>query len=73
MHKADIADENDELKQYIQCYDRMFERAHRRLNNLRQEYEKSKQYLPHKRYPLLKEMVKTVIEDKKLVPEKSDD
>lgn len=73
MHKAEIAAENEELKHYVQCYDHMFERAHRRLSNLRQEYEESKQYLPPKRYPLLKEMVKTVIRDKKLMPDGFDD
>lgn len=73
MHKAEIADENDELKHYIQCYDHMFERARRRLSNLRKEYEESKQYLLPKRYPLLKEMVKTVITDKKLMPDRPDD
>lgn len=73
MHKVEIAAENEELKHYVQCYDHMFERAHRRLSNLRQEYEESKQYLPPKRYPLLKEMVKTVIRDKKLMPDGFDD
>lgn len=73
MHKAEIAAENEELKHYVQCYDHMFERAHRRLSTLRQEYEESKQYLPPKRYPLLKEMVKTVIRDKKLMPDGFDD
>lgn len=70
---AEIAAENEELKHYVQCYDHMFERAHRRLSNLRQEYEESKQYLPPKRYPLVKEMVKTVIRDKKLMPDGFDD
>lgn len=69
MHKADIATENEELKHYVQCYDHMFERAQKRLINLRQQYEESKQHLPPKRYPLLKEMVKTVIRDKKLMPD----
>lgn len=69
MHKAEIATENEELKHYVQCYDHMFERAQKRLINLRQQYEESKQHLPPKRYPLLKEMVKTVIRDKKLMPD----
>lgn len=69
MHKAEIADQNEELRHYIQCYDHMFERAHKRLSNLRQEYEKSKQQRSHNRYPRLKEMVKAVIEDKKLMPD----
>lgn len=73
MHKAEIDDENDELKHYIECYDHMFVRARRQLSNLRQEYEESKQYLPPKRYPLLKEMVKTVVGDKKLMPDGFDD
>lgn len=68
MHKAEIADENEELKHYIQCYDHMFVRAHGRLSNLRQQYEESKQHRPHNRYPLLKEMVKAVIKDKRLLP-----
>lgn len=69
MHKAEIATENEELQHYVQCYDHMFERAQKRLINLRQQYEESKQHLPPKRYPLLKEMVKTVIRDKKLMPD----
>nr|XP_034317525.1 uncharacterized protein LOC105341738 [Crassostrea gigas] len=73
MHKAEIADQNEELKHYIQCYDHMFERAHKRLSNLRHEYEKSKQQRPHNRYPRLKEMVKAVIEDKKLMPDGFDE
>eukprot|EP00105_Crassostrea_gigas_P025919 XP_011446673.1 PREDICTED: uncharacterized protein LOC105341708 [Crassostrea gigas] len=68
MHKAEIADENEELKHYIQCYDHMFVRAHGRLSNLRQQYEESKQHRPHNRYPLLKEMVKAVIKDIRLLP-----
>lgn len=73
MHKAEIADQNEELKHYTQCYDHMFERAHKRLSNLRHEYEKSKQQRPHNRYPRLKEMVKAVIEDKKLMPDGFDE
>lgn len=69
MHKAEISDENDELKHYLQCYDHMFVRAHRILSNLRQQYQESKQNLPQKRYLLLKEMVKTVIGDQKLMPD----
>lgn len=69
MHKSEIAEENDELKHHIQCYDSKFLRAHNRLNKLRQEYSASKQYLPPKRYRLLKEMIETVVEDSKLKPD----
>ncbi|XP_062589480.1 uncharacterized protein LOC134251137 isoform X1 [Saccostrea cucullata] len=69
MHKAEIADENEELKHHIQCYDSKFLRAHNRLTKLRQEYVESKQYLPPKRYRLLKEMIETVVEDSKLRPD----
>ena len=69
MHKAEIADENDELKHHIQCYDSKFLRAHNRLSKLQQEYAASKQYLPPKRYRLLKEMIETVVEDSKLKPD----
>lgn len=69
MHKSEIAEENDELKHHIQCYDSKFLRAHNRLNKLQQEYSASKQYLPPKRYRLLKEMIETVVEDSKLKPD----
>nr|XP_022313630.1 uncharacterized protein LOC111118439 isoform X3 [Crassostrea virginica] len=69
MHKAEIADENEELKHHIQCYDSKFLRAHNRLSKLQQEYAASKQYLPPKRYRLLKEMIETVVEDSKLKPD----
>lgn len=73
MRKREIAEDNDELKHYIQCYDHMFEQAHSRLSNLRQKYEESNQYLPPKPYPLLKEMIKTVTRDEKLMPDGLDD
>lgn len=69
MHKAEIAIENEELKHHIQCYDSKFLRAHNRLSKLKQEYAESKQYLPPKRYRLLKEMIETVVEDSKLKPD----
>lgn len=51
----------------------IFLQAHKRLSNLRQEYEKSKQQRSYNRYPHLKEMVKAVIEDKKLMPDGFDE
>lgn len=68
MRKADIEEEYLSLKDHIRGYDYKFLQAESALRELRQNYSESKRLVPHLRYPRMKRMIQTVIENKKLKP-----
>lgn len=68
MRKADIEEEYLSLKDHIRGYDYKFLQAESALRQLRHNYSESKRLVPHLRYPRMKRMIQTVIENKKLKP-----
>ncbi|XP_069123399.1 uncharacterized protein [Argopecten irradians] len=66
MSKKEVATDNDQIVKEIVSFESRFLRAHNRLNKLRQDYENSKGLLFPKRYAAMKDMIKVVIQDKRL-------
>lgn len=70
MTKREVSSDNKEKKQHIIKYDTKFLRLHNRLEKLKREYQDSKEHSFVQRYNLMKEMIKTVIKDDSLKPDK---
>ena len=66
MSKKEVCANIDKTKHDITSYDTKFLRVHNRLVKLKQDYEASKDYAFTTRYTVLKDLIKTVIKDKKL-------
>ncbi|XP_060081406.1 uncharacterized protein LOC132560748 [Ylistrum balloti] len=66
MSKKEVATDNDQINKEIVGFESRFLRAHNRLTKLRQDYENSKEMMFPRRYAAMKNMIKVVIQDKKL-------
>lgn len=63
LHKAEIVQDIEDKKKRKEKAERRFLRLHNRLEKLKKDYEESKQYIPTKRYLIMKDIIKPLIRD----------
>lgn len=66
LHKAELKKDIEEKEQRKEKLELRFLRLHNRLEKLKADYEHSKEYIPTKRYLVMKEMIKPLIRDETL-------
>ncbi|XP_067672226.1 uncharacterized protein [Haliotis asinina] len=66
MSKQEVLEDNELKRQQIEAFGPRFTRAYNRLEQLKTDYETSKQSFPLSRYGVMKNLVKDVTRDKSL-------
>ncbi|XP_071107158.1 uncharacterized protein [Haliotis cracherodii] len=66
MSKQEVLEDNELKRQQIEAFGPRFMRAFNRLEQLKTDYETSKQSFPLSRYGIMKNMIKDVTRDKSL-------
>lgn len=69
MHKTELIRDIEEKKRKKMTLQSKMVRLHRKLIQLHDDYENSKELSPIRRYHLMKDMIKSLIRDESLKPD----